>query len=712
MSHPMLAAVLAAASLLTQSGSTQSGSTQSGSTQSGAPTFVPRPHLLRFAAEDVPALLAQLPQTAVGRLLAEPDVAAAFAAGRGRFAAIAARRAAVAEHVLTHEVALEPWLLGDLPGQRLYAALRVIDLADLARIEAVAVLPDGESQEAATAVLVGSTPRAEGRFGALFEQNARSLAGSPHWRSEPDAKFEGFPCHRLRLARSERAPEVHMPAGSDELWLLQLPGLFAAGNGDPAACGAIAPPPPRGSAGLSGDLDVAAYVAMFRRLGFVPPPLEAFGLLSVRRIGWRLRFAGPNVLDEIELEFDDQPDGLIPALLTGSGAPPAPAWPRGMLLQLRCAVDLPALLDALAALLDGALPADLRDAADKAFTGGLALGVAAPAGAGVNPRLYAALAIADEAALDRLLAAVLPADQTRKQVRYEGIDCTVLAPPGLPSALQPTFCRRDGALLLAESATSMRAWLQAEGRADDASAPASAPTPPGAAAALPTFDLRCDDAALYRTFHSVWLPLLRLLPPDAGASPLLAIDELPDPDVVVPHLGVSRAVLLRDGNRITLQQVGALGGPVLAALAMTWGPLLSGWFHEDRAIEQMEARLAVLRLEAVWPALEAFQQQHGRWPRDLGELVAAAKLPADALVIPGDPGAETVTLPAGDDRTVRSSFRYFPDPVAVDLGGETDRMLLIGITPRRFQRPMLTVGGRLPEVWGEPSLRPIDRFGN
>src|SRR5687767_12899069 len=49
--------------------------------QDGPPTFVPKDAaMMRLLAEDVPALLKQLPDTALGRLLAEPEVDEAFTA--------------------------------------------------------------------------------------------------------------------------------------------------------------------------------------------------------------------------------------------------------------------------------------------------------------------------------------------------------------------------------------------------------------------------------------------------------------------------------------------------------------------------------------------------------------------------------------------------------------------------------------------------------
>src|SRR5215207_2698897 len=98
--------------------------------------------------------------------------------------------------------------------------------------------------------------------------------------------------------------------------------------------------------------------------------------------------------------------------------------------------------------------------------------------------------------------------------RSEGVSCTVAALPGAPAALTPSWCTLEGVLHVAESPASLRAFLQARKDAGDA---------------LPSFDLRLDEQALYRTFHAVWLPLLRLVR-SAGQQALVEVDEMPSPD--------------------------------------------------------------------------------------------------------------------------------------------------------------------------------------
>jgi hypothetical protein len=176
-------------------------------------------------------------------------------------------------------------------------------------------------------------------------------------------------------------------------------------------------------------------------------------------------------------------------------------------------------------------------------------------------------------------------------------------------------------------------------------------------------------------------------------------------------LGKSRGVLRRDGNRYTVQQLGRLGGLELAALAMTWGPLLSSLYHDDSVVERLELDFARHQLQAAWTAFDAFQKANQRLPKDLTELFVAQQLPADALLLPGDPDAEPVPMPAGDPRAPRSSYRYFATPATAAIEGTDTRLILIGVAPRRYNRPMLAADGSLPNVWGDVSQWPIARFG-
>ncbi|HZN39563.1 MAG TPA: hypothetical protein VFD82_12215 [Planctomycetota bacterium] len=678
--------------------------------QGGAPTFLPKPHLMRLAAEDVPKLLEQLPASAVGKLLADAEVAAAFATGLERYRAIADRREALLSFASSHEIELEPWSRANLMYADGHAAVRQIDLADLQRIELRAVLAE-EQRIPHPVVTLSCRPRAEGRWTAMFERCAKAMADSKQWKHDAEAKFGGFPVWQFAPTAGSNDQTQDSFGVPTSAWLLHLPGLFAFGSRSPDASGVLADPPARPPAQVVAEMDLAA---MFRsRMGAPPSGFAVLGFDALTRIQWRGSFDGTRILDEIEVELVEEPKGLVGALLAGKAALPAQPLPAGALAQLRCGVDLPMLLEcAQPAGLGELVPEQLAKLVRSALTGGVALGICAPAPGGMIPRLYLSLGIADDKAAGELLTSLV---RKAKEVTYEDVPCTVLELPDAPPALQPTWCRVGGVLHIAESPLSMRAFLKARAQGGDTDRDAmdvgDAPLPQGAGDVLPTFDVRCDEQELYRTFHKVWLPLLKLVADRGEAKPLVGEKEMPSPDAVLPHLGKSRGVLRRDGRVFRLQQLGALGGVEAAAVAMTWGPFLSGLFHSDWSLEQVESAVARHQLQGVWAALETFQKDNRRWPNDLAELFADKKLPVDALLMPGDPKAEVVALPAGDTRTVKTSFRYFKDGVEVNVNGNQQKMVMIAIAPRRYGRPMLGADGSIPEIWGEDSTRAVQAFG-
>ncbi len=673
--------------------------------QNGAPTFLPKPHLLRLCAEDVPKLLTLLPQTTVGKLLAEPEVAAAFASGLANYRALAADRDALFAHVQTTPMELDAWLLAMLPSTIGMNALRELELADMQRLEFSGLLPeDGESPGMPRMTLtMACKPRAEGRWTAIFDAHARRIAGSAIWQTDPEAKFAGFPAVAFHAANSDN--EQDPDAGG---WSVHLPGTFAIGTTTPDRCGTHGDAPNRPDAQILGELDSGAYVAMFQRLmGAAPPEFRALGLDGLKQLRWRLRFVGSQILDEFEVELGDEPSGVIGALLTGKAKLPPQALPAGALAQLRCTIDVGLLVTALEGVIGNELPEAITKVARKALTGGLALGVSAPAKGSLNPRIYLSLGIADEAAFDSLLA-MLPKDIAQKQVTYEGTPCTVLTIEGMPSVFQPAFYRRDGLLHVAMSGLSLRAFVKAQSADVVAMDVGDAPVPEGLGELLPNVDVRWDERALYETYHQIWLPLLKLAP-DLGKV-MLPIDAMPSPEAVASFLGKGRGVLRRHDKTFTLQQLGGLGGVELAAIAMTWGPVLSGLFHADHMHEELQRQFAMHQLTAVWPAFEAFHKANQRWPKDLGELLIAQKLPADALYIPGSAMTDEVPMPAGM-APGRSSYRYFPQPLALTVNGVDVRVLLIALAPQRYNRPMLAELGMIPDCYGEQSTQPIDKFG-
>ncbi|HEX6812329.1 MAG TPA: hypothetical protein VF384_11945 [Planctomycetota bacterium] len=670
-----------------------------------ATTFVPSKAIARFAADGVPQLLALLPKSGPGLLLAQAEVSEAFGKGLQRYRSMAARREAVQAYARGIDLEL-PWSNsppGEMDGMR---AVREIDLADLVHVSATAVIADDENMFPHTLVTLACKPRAEGRWTQTFERHAKELTGSKTWRAVADAKFDGNAYYQF-----ERGDDAQAGNGQDRrVWLLHVPGLFAFGTGTPDQLGKLAPGEPAAPQ-VFGSMDMAAYVQMISRgIGALPPQFAAFGVGAMQSIEWRGSFAGDKVLDEIAITFADEPKGLVGAMLNGKAALPAQPLPEHALAQVRLAVDLELAIDALTALGGEALPEPIAKNVTKAFTGGVAIGAAAPARGGMIPRIFVSLAVADQKALDELLA-MLPPEQ-KKQATYEDTPCTVVTIPGAPAAFQPAYCVLDGVLHIAESGQSLRAFLKARAGGGEAMDVGDAKEPEGAGERLATFDVRWDEAAIYRSYHEVWLPLLKLLPDEIKGGALVKPDEMPEPEAVLPLLGKGRGVLRRDGKTWRLQQLGTLGGVEGAAAAMTWGPILSAGFHHDYHDEELEKAVAKYKLGKVWEAIEAFEKANKRLPNDLGELVVQQKLADDALLMPGDPLAEPVALPAGDARTVKSSFRWFKDGVVVDDNGGNDvSVVLVSIKSYRWSRPMLAKNGVLPDVYGVWSGQPIDRFG-
>jgi hypothetical protein len=687
--------------------------------QDGPPTFVPKHGLAMIRVEDIPKLLEQLPHSTIGKLLDDKEVGAAFAAGLARFRARAQRRAELMNALRTTEIELHPWAANELASVSARATLRELDLADMQRFEFGDVLLDGDNVPRFASQTfyanLSCRPRAEGRWTAIFERLAKDFGTSKQWTSEPNAKFAGFPAFQFRFAAKSGENQQQMLEyyGEQRTWLLHLPGVFAFGGASPEQCGTFAPAPARPPAELVGEMNLAAFGEMFQRVGGrVPMEYTALGFDGLKLLRWRLRFLGADVLDEIEVELGDEPKGLVGALLVGKAALPAQPLPAGALAQIRGGFDLDKFVSCLPNLGAPELPPELVTLATKALTGGIALGACAPAQGAMIPRIYLSLGIADAKLLDELLAKLFPGDTAKKQVTYEEVPCTVLTVPGMPAAFQPTWCVIDGVLHVAESAASMRAFLKARAAGGAAMDVGALPEPPGEGEVLPTLDVRCDQQELYRTFHKVWLPLVKLIPFGDEAAPLLTADDMPSPEAVLPLLGKSRGVLRRQGKVYRLQQLGPLGGLAAAGLAMTWGPIVSGPFHNDYTSDNISAQLARKKLDAVWASLEAFEKEHKRRPNDLGELFASdKKLAPDALLLPGDDKAEPVPLPAGDARTIKSSFRYFKDGVKVDVNGNQQKMLLIAIGTARYNRPMLGDDGSTPESWGEENHQPIDQFG-
>jgi hypothetical protein len=677
-------------------------------------TFVPHRPLMRFTAEGVPALLAMLQKSGVGKLLAEPDVAAAFQKGLQRYRHMAARREALFAFATKQELELDPWLRMRPMNVDGFHAIRTVELDDMVRLEAIATFTGDDARFPSTIVTVACKPRAEGRWTALFERHAKEFGENKYWKATPDAKFEGTPFHEFAPVAPEDVVIQGLGEVDQRVWMLHVPGLFAFGSGPLPELGKLGvadPVPPQ----VVGTMNLAAYVKMFGDLmGGTPPEVVALGFDTLESIRWSASFHGDKVLDEIEvkLKVDDEPRGLVGAVLNGTAALPAQPLPEKALAQIRAGIDPQLAWDALVAV-GGAegIPEAIATNVKKAFTGGVAIGVTAPARGGLIPRMYLSLGVADPKALDALLAALPPMVQ-KKSLTLEGTECTALTIANAPPAMQPTFCVLDGVLHCAESGQSLRAFLKARVAGGEAMDVGDAKEPEGPGEKLATFDVRWDEAAIYSAYLEVWLPLLKLLPDEIKNAALLEPGEMPEADAVLPLLGKGRGLLRRDGKTYRLQQLGTLGGVEAAAAAMTWGPILSARFHHDYYADELERAAAKHVLGKAWEAIEAFQKANQRLPNDLGELVTAQRLPVDALLLPGDALAEAVALPAGDTRVVKSSFRWFKDGVTVnDNAGNDVKVVLVAIKPFPWNRPMLSQEGTQPEVYGPISNVRIDQFG-
>lgn len=666
--------------------------------QQGA-TFVPHPHHARAWAADVPQLLAELHKSRLGALLADEEVGAAAAKALRDLRERARDCDLVRQAVDARGLDLDPWLVSQLPEVAAWGALSRLDVDDLQRFELRTCRFDRPEHPGSTFLLLRCRPRAEGRWTALMDDVARSLDAGKFWKARPDGKFAGVPAHRFTAVGGDAdnaalAPDVELET---EFWLLHLPGLFAFGSGTPEACGSLGDGPPTADVGAGMEVDVTT------------PLGDAPGFEGVQWLRWQLRFVGAHLLDEVALEFAERPNDLFEAILAGTAPAPVQPLPAPALAQLRCSIDLAKAAAALAAMPGAALPPELTAALTKAFTGGVTLGVAAPLRGGVLPRVFVSLAIADDAALDALLAEV-PATRRVRPLVVDGVPCSVLTVPDAPSGIQPTWCRLDGALHVAESAASMRAWLAARKAGGEALPLGDLPAVETAGDVVPHFELRCDQAAAYTALHTAWWPLLKVtLAGWTMAGMSAPLTGLPDPDAIAPHLGVSRGILCRDGKVVRLRQLGPAGGVHTAALGTLY--LLLSSVQQDWVRPQLEANLGRAQLADVWTSLEQFHQQHERWPNDLTELFVAAKLPADALLLPGDDEAEPIPLPAGDPRVAKTSFRYFPAGAKVDADGGEVRALLIAIRARSWGRALLTTDGTTPEIWGDDGNRSIDGFG-
>jgi hypothetical protein len=684
--------------------------------QHGSPAFEPRRDwLVRVTADDVPSLITALTQSRLGKLLAEPECADMLAAVAGAFGKRYAALAEAAEAAAGLGIAGIEQLMLDAVAGLAPADFRCVDLAVFAP-------PEGGISTPACCVL-GSVPAAEGRWTRCLEALETSLPKGTGLLPAGD-KVLGFP-GRLFAARpdSDAAPDSLRAVRQAETryWLLHLPEQFTFGVGAPELTGTIRTAAAPRPAGIGIEIGLDSWLARMRSVsaGF-GPSMEALGIDDAARVAWRAWFEDALVQQEVRLELGSAPHGLIGALVTGDAALPAQPLPAGAMLQLRLAVDVPGLLAALKTLAhtDG-LPTDLEDelaaAIGKACTGGLALGVGAPAPGGVLPRVWLSLGVRDARALDALLAMFRPQPPLcqSKTVQLEGIDCTALTVKGLPPALTPTFCFVDSMLTIAESPASLRALLQSrKAGAPPALDVGKAPLPKGEGEPLATFDLRSDEVEAYRALRDAWLPLFELMGMNPEMKPLLRRGDMPPVDVVAKHLGASRGTLRRQGNTLVYRSCGTAGGPLLHAALAAWAPIMSGVWPVPllSAADRIARDVARERLLRLGKVQERWRNEKQPAPATLAELYAQGNLADDALHVPGDDAAEVVAFTGADGAAhrARCSFRYAPAGVDVDLGNRTARIVLIERAPRPFGRLMLGANGETIPTYGAVSSRPID----
>ncbi|MEZ5962545.1 MAG: hypothetical protein R3F56_01750 [Planctomycetota bacterium] len=668
-------------------------------------TFVPSPGaVIRLRVAGIPELFADLPATRLGRMLADPDVAAAFAKGRARWQDLARQEA----EVLAAGRKMNLVDLDTTSG----AFVHQVDPHDLQRLDLLAYA-QGEPPIPRTIAIVQTQPRGEGRVTRLFDDHVERMRACTDALPGGEATVDGVPVHSL--TRREPKDRNMLPFVRPAPWFVHLPGTFVLGEGEIGSAGRmdeIAAP----VAGATLELNLHTYL----RLGvFGELPAEVatgLGLDEIQNLRWQLGFRDEEIVEDVEILLSGAARGFLAALVNGKGKLPAQPLPSGALLQVRLAIDIKALIEAIARVVISDMDSEpgrfVRDIG-AAFDGSLALAVCAPK-PGVIPRLYLTLGIADDEALDRVLAHLGSLGVAQKTGERDGMTYTALEIPGLPSLLQPTFVRRDGALHIAENGVSLRALVKALDAGGEAMDVGSAAPPDGDGEVVPGFDLRFDPGALYHAFHRHWLPLytMAIAAEPSGAEPLVLASELPEPDVVAQHLRPLRGALRRGEHGFVLRQSGTLGGVFAHALAFAWPTMLSRNAGNRWQVERLQREIAKERLLALAPAFASFKQAQGRWPASLAELADSTQLDADALLIPGDDGTEEVVLPGTPARTLRTSFRYFPQPVKVDtIGQGACEVLLVAISPCRYQRRMLTVDGFVPDLWDDVCTRPIDSFG-
>lgn len=396
---------------------------------------------------------------------------------------------------------------------------------------------------------------------------------------------------------------------------------------------------------------------------------QLLGFAGEVRVACRLRLDGCG--------FDEMLGyrGRLARLPTSRALAAAPALPRlaQQLLMVRANVDpawLTGLLDAYAA--DFLAGVDLQPYREllTAATGAFSLGFAAPARGGLYPRLALALRVQQgEAVFAGLRRRAESGDWPGlKILDVDGLPTAMLSLPGVPPALRPSLCCRDGVLLLAESPATLRAVRRALGEAsDDVFADAGARTCPAPDGATVIGEVWFDAEAIYRTAASIWGTgaLAMALMPDQD-NPLWQVPEilgphqLPDPRELAATLGRGRGVLYVGDGEAGLRVAAPALGPLLAA-GLGTGMVLVPKFVPmamQSLLRPMQVEAAVARATRLGAALQSYRAAHvGQLPAKLTDLVEL--LPPndpEPLWAPHDPAP----LPDGVTAGGRCSFQLAP----------------------------------------------------
>jgi len=673
--------------------------TTQASPQKGAP-------LVSIRAHHLPKLLEQLGATRLGKLLADEEGSYLMSQLTAFQRRAAERRRGVLQEAITCGVELEPWMTNNLFASPDLTRVYQHAFEEIAGVELLVHAPKADGQEFPRpdmSVVLRCGPRYEGQWTQAFEREAAMLRKAPWFQQDVNGKVGGYPAYVFEpVARED---DDSTPYRAKNVWMLHVPGTFVYATGAPPVDASYAPPGDDAPAEVRLTMDLKGYVEMFQNGRALPPDFVALGFDKLKSLSWSGRVVGDLLLDEFAVELTDaDPTGFVGMLVRGDAPPPAQALPDGAVFQLRTSIAM----DALGELLEGlpiGLPNDLIPMVQSTFDGGVSIGVCAPLPGGVIPRLYASLHLADAKKFGELVTNLLPRSGLEtKQVTYEGVSCTILKIPDAPQGIQPAWCVLDGALHIAESGRSLRSLLKARADGVVAMDSGDAKLPEGPGERIETFEMCLDEAELYRCYHEIWLPLFELMNDSQTA---FTRDDMPEPDVVAELLGKSRGAMFRDDNRFVLRHLGALGGPETAAIAMTWGPILTADMR-DYTTEQLATQVTQHKARRLFEAFEAFEQREKRLPNDLAELIVAQKLDVRELSLPGAT-CEQVTLP--DGREVPTAFRYFPQKMMVDSFNEAFDALLIEIAPRSYERVFLAKDGSLPSVYGEAAQQSIDDFG-